>query len=419
MIFLLLLIFLQMLRTGYSQKGRWLSEMRMGGWARLVVMIVCLCSVCLAYSEADTQAEMQYVRQLVGKDASHRTIVWQSEAVDESAVVQYRRQGDAETCRVRPKIERCETGGESLFRYRADITALPVDVVCEYRIVSRSHQSAWRRLTAQTDRYTAIVFTDSQCAGDYRTWAELVQAARERVRDASLCLHLGDLVDCGASQYQWDRWLTGAEEMLAECVFAPTMGNHEDYDEVWQMMLPQYYRALFPVVEAGDDMLDGHVYSFDYGGVHYAVLDTQAEELSAWKHGWTARQAQWLERDLAETSAGWKVILCHKPFYEMDGTMTEHGRAWLPICRRYNVRLILSGHHHIYSRGKVGDITMITAGVSGDDTGYEPQAGGNDIIALRCDMPNYLTMKVTDDTLHVRAVQADGKIMDETVIRHQ
>ena len=389
----------------------------MGGKAWIIAILIVVGSICLAYSEADTQAEMRYIRQMVGKDASQRAIVWQSEAVDNSAVAQYRRQGDERASVVRPRIERCEAGDTIFFRYRADIAALPVDTACEYRVVSHSYQSEWRRLSAKKEEYTAVIFADSQCVGDYRTWAELVQAARERERDASLCLHLGDLVDCGASQYQWERWLMGAEEMLAECAFAPTMGNHEDYGIDWQMSLPHYYRALFPVVSAGDDMLDGHVYSFDYGDVHYAVLDTQAEELAEWKADWTAHQAEWLARDLAESGARWKVVLCHKPFYEIDGTMSEHGRAWLPICRRYGVQLVLSGHHHIYSREKTGNITMITAGVSGDGTGYEPQKR-QEIVALRCDTPNYLTMKVTDDTLHVRALQLDGTIIDETMIQH-
>ncbi len=382
-------------------------------WGFMVVIVVC--GVYWACAFADAGDEVSFVRQMVGRDVSMRTIVWQSDAVDEGVRVVYRRIGDAAVREVWPEVERCVVDGDVFFRYRAEVDGLMRGAEYEYCVIG-GENSAWHRFCVSDDEYRVLIFADSQCGGDYRVWQEVVQAARREMASAELCLHLGDLVDCGASQYQWERWLKGAREVLLSCAFAPTLGNHEDYTTGWQMTIPYWYRALFPVVKNDEEEFDGYVYSFDYGDVHYAVLDTQAEELAEWRDDWVSRQAVWLEDDLARSDARWKVVLCHKPFYEMDGSLSEHGKVWFPVCRKYGVRLVLSGHHHVYARKVVDGMTMITAGVSGDDTGYDVQKDGANQIAKRCDLPNYLTMVVTQDAIRIRAVAIDGVVFDEVMI---
>lgn len=398
-------------------EGGWLL-MWQNKWVWSIGLVVFLCSICWAYVFAEVEDnEVRFARQMVGRAASERTIIWQSDALDEKTRLAYRQSGDKVVREVRPEVERCVVGDDTFFRYRVEVDGLVRGAGYEYRIGGEG--SAWHRLRVPAEEYTMLIFSDSQCSGDYRVWQEVVRAAMEDVPSAELCLHLGDLVDCGASRYQWERWLTGAEGVLLSCAFAPTLGNHEDYTTNWRMTIPYWYHALFPVVKNDDAELDGYVYSFDYGDVHYAVLDTQAEELSAWKADWVLKQAVWLERDLARSGARWKVVLCHKPFYEMDGTLSEHGKAWLPICRKYGVRLVLSGHHHIYARKEIDGITMITAGVSGDGTGYDVQGDGTDVVLKRCDMPNWLAMTVTHDAILLRAVQIDGVVIDEVMISSQ
>lgn len=364
------------------------------------------------------ESETSVVYQLVGADALARRIVWHSPICDETMRLEYRlSNGGSEV--VYPTITAYEAEGESGFRYQAELMGLKREADYVYRVVVGAAAGAWHTLSTRANKYRAVIVTDSQCRGDYHVWQETVRAIVEHAGEVALCLHLGDLVDCGASSYQWKRWLEGSAQLLADCAFAPVMGNHEDYDMAWQMSLPNWYRVLFPVRDNTDEELEGYVYSFDYGDVHYAVLDTQAEELAAWKSDWTARQAVWLARDLSTTQAKWKVVLCHKPFGDSDGAMTAQAREWLAICRAYGVCLIVSGHQHIYARRKTDGITVITAGVSGDDVGYEPrQATGNEVI-VRCDTANYVTLDVEKERLTLQAVRVDGTVIDTVTIDGQ
>lgn len=363
-------------------------------------------------SQWEEPKESETVCQLVGKSAVERRIVYHSSVYDTSVRLAYRTVG-GQMRTVCPTITSYEMGEDVRYRYQAELTDLMHEADYEYGVMRDGEVMKWYTFSTREKAYRAVVFTDSQCAGDYRAWQETVRSACEREGTCMLCIHLGDLVDCGASPYQWRRWFNGVGEVIASCAFAPVMGNHEDYDEAWQMCLPRLYRALFPVRDESDDELNGYVYSFDYGEVHYAVLDTQAEELVQWKRDWAALQTAWLTDDLARSKARWKVILCHKPFLESDGTLTEHGKCWLPICQAYGVQLIVSGHHHIYTHNHRGGIVMITAGVSGDGLGYEVDEEVKYDVARRCDMMNYLTLDVGEKGLKVRAVQVDGSVIDE------
>ena len=186
-----------------------------------IMLVIALCGLFWAYAFANADGEVRFVRQMVGRDGASRTIIWQSDALDEKAKVAYRRSGDGVMSEVRPKVERCVVDGDMFFRYQAEIDGLVRGVEYDYRVGSEN--SSWHRFRVADDAYTALVFADSQCGGDYRVWQEVARVAREAMPSAELCLHLGDMVDCGASWYQWERWLTGAEGVLLSCALPASL----------------------------------------------------------------------------------------------------------------------------------------------------------------------------------------------------
>jgi len=66
----------------------------------------------------------------------------------------------------------------------------------------------------------------------------------------------------------------------------------------------------------------------------------------------TTRETAWLEQQLAESTATWKIALFHHPPYTCGGHDGNRDvqRSWVPLFEAYGVQLVLSGHDHNYQR---------------------------------------------------------------------
>lgn len=94
----------------------------------------------------------------------------------------------------------------------------------------------------------------------------------------------------------------------------------------WKMREPRAYLNHFDVPNNGNATFNRRYYSYDYGDVHYVVLDTQLYESTHEDNHDTHHpdlydvQVQWLRQDLASNTKKWTVVLMHRdPFqYAFD-----------------------------------------------------------------------------------------------------
>ncbi len=89
-------------------------------------------------------------------------------------------------------------------------------------------------------------------------------------------------------------------------------------------------------------------YSFEYGGVHWTVLDSNA--YADWE---SPALKAWLEADLkAAQSATWRVVALHHPLFQSSRSHAEDQwmRPLSPLLERYGVDLVFAGHVHNYQR---------------------------------------------------------------------
>jgi len=89
-------------------------------------------------------------------------------------------------------------------------------------------------------------------------------------------------------------------------------------------------------------------YSFDYGQVHWTVLDSNV--YTDWE---SPVLKAWLEADLkAARGATWRIVALHHPLFH--SSRSHLGDQWMrpisPILEKYGVDLVLAGHVHNYQR---------------------------------------------------------------------
>lgn len=170
--------------------------------------------------------------------------------------------------------------------------------------------------------------------------------------------YLGDVYTNGTT-YEFDTWYGeagGYGDLLP--LTNPTVGNHE-------------YRVpgAAPYVEFWGGI--SHQYSYDVGGWHVAVLDTNTE------YAQTAAgspQYQWLDADLAAHQDDCTIVVQHQPRYaEAPGSRDYLQDLWSLAYDR-GVTLLLAGHVHKYERWTpmdasgtpvAGGLTQIVAGGGG------------------------------------------------------
>ena len=89
-------------------------------------------------------------------------------------------------------------------------------------------------------------------------------------------------------------------------------------------------------------------FSFDYGRVHWTVLDSNGYA------DWDSPQLKaWLEADLrAARGAAWRIVALHHPLFQ--SARSHFDDQWMrplsPLLEKYGVDLVLAGHVHNYQR---------------------------------------------------------------------
>ena len=387
-------------------------------------------------------SESRYIRQIVAQDNStSRTIMWQSDNSEADAVIEYRLEGAEKTQTIGATDKAFTDDGSTTYIHEATLTGLTPNTKYEYRVgYGTDRRSDWYRLeTAGASVYDVLIYPDSQ-SGDYSQWEEIVKNSALRTPRTALYISMGDLVDNGEHAYQWRTWLNFIRPLSANVPLATTLGNHEMYTLDWKMREPYAYLNYFAVPPNGNEIFNRRYYSYDFGDVHYVVLDTMLYESNHEDNHDTHHpdlydvQVQWLRQDLMANTKKWTVVLMHRdPFqYAFDRSdanravgFDDEGVLFMPIFDEFNVDLVLSAHLHSYrNRGHVrnferdasGPLYILT-GIAGDARRPKWKQHPLDVyVAPDRDKNNYMTMTVTPNKLIVKAFLPDGTQLDESVI---
>ena len=387
-------------------------------------------------------SESRYIRQIVAQDNSiSRTIMWQSDNSEADAVIEYRLEGAEKSQTIGATDKAFTDDGSTTYIHEATLTGLTPNTKYEYRVgYGTDRRSDWYRLeTAGASVYDVLIYPDSQ-SGDYSQWEEIVKSSALRNPRTALFISMGDLVDNGEHAYQWRTWLNSIKPLSANVPLATTLGNHEMYTLDWKMREPYAYLNYFAVPPNGNETFNRRYYSYDFGDVHYVVLDTMLYESNHEDNHDTHHpdlydvQVQWLRQDLMANTKKWTVVLMHRdPFqyaFDRPGAsravgFDDEGVLFMPIFDEFNVDLVLSAHLHSYrNRGHVrnfdrdssGPLYILT-GIAGDARRPKWKDHPLDVyVAPDRDKNNYMTMTVTPNKLIVKAFLPDGTPLDESVI---
>lgn len=149
-------------------------------------------------------------------------------------------------------------------------------------------------------------------------------------------------------------------------VIFPVPGNHEYANDAKRAVdhdIPYYSIFTVPANGESGGLASGteHYYSYDYGNIHFVMLDSYGIDGGSHLYDDTLAgpQAVWLKADLAANAGKhkWTIACLHHPPYTNGSHISdqEHDliairRKITPILERYGVDVVLAGHSHVYER---------------------------------------------------------------------
>lgn len=174
--------------------------------------------------------------------------------------------------------------------------------------------------------------------------------------------------------------------------FYAALGNHDD---------PNDERLYKPFNMNGE-----RYYTFKKGDISFFALDSTYMD---------PNQLDWIEQNLKNSNSKWKICYFHHPLYS-DGK--SHGpdldlRARLaPLFKQYGVRVVFSGHEHVYERLKPEDnIYYFILGNSAKLMTHDFKSSQQMEKSLDTEQ-GFMLVEISGDQLYYQAVSRTGETFD-------
>ena len=237
--------------------------------------------------------------------------------------------------------------------------------------------------------------------GEKAQYEIAAQMERYRARtDFDFVLMLGDNIYGGKSPADVKRKFEDPYKPLLDAgvKFYASLGNHDDPNE-------RFYKPF--------NMGEKRYYHFRKGNAEFFALDSNYMD---------PEQLEWLQNALRDSTAAWKICYFHHPLYsdgKFHGPDTDLRARIEPIFQNYGVRVVLSGHEHLYERMKPhGGIYYFVLGNSGELRTNGLKRSSDTANSFDTDR-DFMLMEIAGDQLYFQTVSRTGETVDSGVIDRQ
>jgi hypothetical protein len=293
---------------------------------------------------------------------------------------------------------------EGVKAHQIRLRGLRPDTTYRYRVISRTEEaelaSTYHEFTTPSAELQEFAF----CAyGDTRSFPDQHRkVVRAMIKsEPRFILHSGDLVGSGSDMADWHSFFPIVSAYGPTTPLYPALGNHEGNSD--------YYYEFLPLPQGGGKRR-GQWYSSVFGSCQIITLDSCRD---------TAAQAVWLEELLEEPKPEgvlWRVVVFHHPPYSSGPHPAEAPvmENFVPLLETGKVDLVFNGHNHYYERSVVNGLNYVTVGAGGAPI-YQPTVD-NPHQAAQASVLSFAEVQVSPASLHLRAYDTEGNLLDEVVI---
>ena len=339
-------------------------------------------------------------------------IQWRTNSKTDAATINYREKGGSKVYSVTAEKmvmeDRMLVNDRFTNHFTAKLKNLKPGITYEYQIASQKEWTSAEsfQTAAKDDSFSFLWFGDTHFSPQF---GEILKKSWAAHPDASFFSIVGDLVSDGLNRNQWDALFEYTKETASRIPFMSVPGNHDNRAGLGAKM----FCDLFSYPMNGPaGVPKEQTYAFTYKNALFLMIDATSP---------IEAQTAWIEKQLAETKAIWKIAMFHFPPYNWEEPYFDIQKAWVPLFDKYHADMVFGGHIHYYMRskpmkaGKVvgsykeGTAYIISVGIPNGDRNMteEPYA------AVRNGAGHiFQYVKIEGNTLTSESVNFQGKLID-------
>ena len=308
------------------------------------------------------------------------------------------------------------------YRYHVELSGLTQGR--EYRYKIGGFEGSFR-VPQESDVTRFLYLGDVQfqeSMEEYEEWGQMVRRAYREHPDLDFAVIGGDLVNSPGELSQWEAFLEACD-VFTRLPLATVAGNHEGVHSNYT------YQKLFALPDdAEEDQSGEEFYSLDFGNVRMLMMDssflTEERRQSMGKDAWAKEEQRveaWIRSRTGSCEKPWLAAVIHHPVYGMhdeDTVSPQIRRLWAPLLETGGVRIVFSGHQHLYQRTRSIHGVVYLMGNSGQRESRFFH--GNNLPEYTQQIydrgANYQIVEAGARRLKMTSYNKKGLVIDETVL---
>lgn len=310
------------------------------------------------------------------------------------------------------------------YRYHVELAGLTQGAEYCYTIGENAFSGSFR-VPQESDVTGFLYLGDVQFQDsmeEYEEWGRMVRRAYREHPELAFAVIGGDLVNSPGELSQWEAFLEACD-VFAKLPVATVAGNHEGVHSNYT------YQKLFSLPDDTPEKRGGEeFYSFDFGNVRMLMMDssflTEERRQSMGKDAWEEEEQRveaWIRSRTETCEKPWLAAVIHHPVYGMhdgDTVSPQIRKLWKPLLKEGGIRIVFSGHQHLYQRTKpIHGITYLMGNSGRRESCF---FDGNNLPEytrmVYGEGPNYQIVEAGTRIFRVTSYNEKGLVIDETVL---
>lgn len=308
--------------------------------------------------------------------------------------------------------------------YKLELSSSPCGSIKEFRILDAlTHDVIFKNTQppapcqslVNDESFVFGFISDTQQHTDRHEDVARIIAHHNAIEPLQFLINGGDVVQNGDTEKEWIDYFLGGKLYLMDIPQIAAIGNH-DYRGSKGELVPKYFQQFMRW--NGSDKY-GNLF-FDFPDMQLLILNSNFSKLNA-----EEERITWafVEEKMKTANALHKPIILATHFPVFSSSLNRFTSLsvikmrmnLVPLVEKYHVKLVLSGHTHMYERSMKAETNYLVAGPAGGRAN-SPSFSNEYMKFFDKDSLTFTKLKLTRKTMSVETYNQENRMIDTITI---